>query len=342
MITTVECPLFRRFPALEETLPKIDLCGGPSPVRRLDSLSRHLGVSDLWIKNDGLLGTVYGGNKVRKLEFVLADAVRRGSSHVVTFGATGSHHCLATAIYAPRLGMHVSMSLLEQPMTDEVERNLEALSLYGARVVRASSLPMTVLKSVLTAASAVRPGLPPSLPYVILVGASTPRGCVGYVNAAFELQNQIENGELPKPESIIVPLGSNGTAAGLLLGLRLAGLDTRLVAVQVSHLPGVGRRGVARLAHRTADFLRKHGASIEPGRFGPLALNTITDSETEQYGHPTQSGREAKRLMSEIEGVELDLTYTAKTVAQLIANDDLPRPVLYWHTLNAHPLPKAV
>jgi D-cysteine desulfhydrase len=299
-------------------------------------------LSDVWIKNDGLLGREYGGNKVRMFEFVLADAVRRGASNVVTFGGTGSHHCLATTIYARQLGMDVSVSLLEQPMTDEVEKNLEALSRYGARVVRAGSLPMTVVKSVLTAARSVKLGLPPALPYVILVGGSTPRGCAGYVNAAFELRDQIDRGELPKPGSIVVPLGSNGTAGGLLLGLRLAGLDTELVAVQVSHLPGVGPRGVAKLANRTADFLRKHGAAVKAERFTRSDLKTISDPETKRYGYPTQSGREAKQLMSEIEGLELDLTYTAKTVAQLIANDDLPRPVLYWHTLNAHPLQKAI
>jgi D-cysteine desulfhydrase len=338
VISTTGCPLFSRFPALETTVPRVDLCLGPSPVRTLDSLARHLGTSDLWIKNDGLLGAAYGGNKVRKLEFVLAHARQRNASRIITFGGTGSHHCLATAIYAQPLGFDVTVVLMEQPVTDEVERNLSALRRYGVRIVRAGSLPTTVLKSVVAFGRAVKAGVPPRLPYVIWVGASSARGCLGYVNAALELRDQIESGDLPEPSSIVVPLGSNGTPAGLLVGLRLAGLGAEVVPVQVSDMPGIGSRGVARLADRTLAFLRRAGADVPDTRFRISDLTTIVDPETIRYGHPTQSCREAKRIMSETEGVDLDLTYTAKTVAQLMERDELPRPVLYWHTLNAHPL----
>jgi len=337
VISTVVRPLFSRFPALERTVPKVDLCPRSSPVRRLDSLARHLGTSDLWIKNDGLLGTTYGGNKVRKLEFVLADAQQRNASHIITFGATGSHHCLATTIYARALDFAVTVVLMEQPLTEEVAANLAALDRHGARVVRASNLPATVLKSAIAIGRTVRPGVPPRFPYIIPVGASTARGCLGYVNAALELREQIDGGELPEPGSIVLPMASNGTAAGLLIGLRLAKLDTRIVGVQVSDMPGTGPRGVARLAGRTLKFLRRNGADVPSMRFRAEDLTAIADPEAVRYGHPTARCREAKRIMSETEDVDLDLTYTAKTVAQLMERDDLPKPVLYWHTLNAHP-----
>lgn len=332
-------PLFRRFPELEERLPRLDLCGGPSPVRRLSALEEHLGRPGLWMKNDGLLGTTYGGNKIRKLEFVLADAVRRRASTILTFGGTGSHHCLAAAIYARELGIRVAAVLLEQPDTDEVRTNLRLLESFGARTVRAGSLPLAVAQAARLALRYTELGPPPRVPYLLWVGSSTPLGCAGYVNAAFELADQVREGLLPEPRAVLLPLGSKGTAAGLLLGLRLAGLDTAVVAVQVSDMPTVDARGVARIANATARLLRRSGASIPSVSFRPNDLTVISEAGARRYGHPTREAEEAKDLLRRLEGLTLDSTYTAKTVAALIARPQLPRPLLYWHTLNARPLP---
>jgi D-cysteine desulfhydrase len=125
------------------------------------------------------------------------------------------------------------------------------------------------------------------------------------------------------------------------LGLRLAGLDTSVIAVQVSDMPTVSARGVARLANATARLLRRRGASIPSRSFRPDDLTVISEAEARRYGHPTREGEEAKELLSRLEGLTLDSTYTAKTVASLIGRPDLPRPLLYWHTLNAHTLPTA-
>lgn len=332
-------PLYSRFPGLEQRLPHIDLCHGPSPVRRMEALERRLGWQDIWLKNDGLLGVTYGGNKLRKLEFILPDVSRRRASTILTFGGTGSHHCLATALHARELGLRVAAILLEQPETEEVRENLRRLEAAGALTVRAGNLPLAVLKSVALAARSVELGLPPRLPYVLWVGSSTPLGCVGYVDAALELAEQIREGLLPVPRALLVPLGSMGTAAGLLLGLRLAGLDTALVAVAVSDMPTVSAGGVARLANGTARLLRRRGAQISVGPFRADDLTVISEREARRYGHPTRAGEEAKELLQRLEGLVLDSTYTGKTVAALIGQADLPRPLLYWHTLNAHPLP---
>ncbi len=342
MVTLSQCPLYSRYPELEERLPRLTLGQGFSPVRRLSALEEHLGRSGLWLKNDGLLGTVYGGNKVRKLEFVLADVLRRGASTILTFGATGSHHCLATAIYARELGIRVAAVLLEQPDTDEVRANLRLLESFGARIVRAGSLPSAVARSAWLAIRCTEIGPPPRPPYILWTGASTPLGCLGFVNAALELADQIHERLLPEPRAVLLPLGSNGTAAGLLLGLRLAGLDIAVIAVQVSDLPTVGARGVARLANATARLLRRRGASIPPLSFRPDDLTVISEPKTQRYGYPTPEAEEAKKLLSRLEELTLDSTYTAKAVAALIGHTDLPRPLLYWHTFNAHPLPAPV
>lgn len=339
MATTAEYPLYGRFPELEERLPRLDLCHGPSPVRRLSALEEHLGRTGLWLKNDGMVGTAYGGNKVRKLELILADVLRRGASTVLTFGGTGSNHCLATAVYARELGIRVAVVLLEQPETDDVRANLRLLESTGARTVRAGSLPSAVARAVWLALRCTEIGAPPRLPYVLWPGASTPLGCLGYVNAAFELAEQVREGLLPEPKTVLVPLGSNGTAAGLLLGLRLAGLSASVIAVQVSHMPTVGARSVARLANAAARLLRHHGAPIAPLSFRPRDLTVFSEAKTRRYGHPTPEAEEAKELLRRLENLALDSTFTAKTVAALIARPELPRPLLYWHTFNAHPLP---
>lgn len=242
MVTASRCPLYGLFPGLTERLPRLDLCGGVSPVRRLSALEEHLGRPGLWLKDESRLGSKYGGNKVRKLEFVLADALRKRASTILTFGGTGSHHCLATAIYARELGIRVAAVLLEQPQTDEVRRNLRLLESLGARCLRAANLPWLIGQAAWLALRHTEFGLPPRHPYLLWLGGSTPLGCLGFVNAALELRDQIGEGLLPAPEAVLVPLGSNGTAAGLLLGLRLAGLDTAVVAVQVSDVPTVGAR----------------------------------------------------------------------------------------------------
>ncbi len=149
----------------------------------------------------------------------------------------------------------------------------------------------------------------------------------------------MRQGLLPKPRAVLLPLGSNGTAAGLLLGLRLAARATSVIAVQVSDVPTVGARGVAGLANATARLLRRRGASIPASSFRPDDLTVISEAEARRYGHPTPKGEEAKDLLSRLEGLALDSTYTAKTVAALIERADLPRPLLYWRTLNAPPLP---
>jgi D-cysteine desulfhydrase len=332
-------PLYRRFPQLVERLPRVDLCGGPSPVRRLVALEAHLGRDLLWLKDDGVLGTIYGGNKVRKLEFILADALHRGARIILTFGGTGSHHCLATALYAPRFGLRVTCVLLEQPASDEVRANLALLRASGARVALAGSLAGATARAAWLAVRCTEPGLPPRFPYLLWVGGSIPLGCLGYVNAALELAQQVGEGLLPAPKTIVVPLGSNGTAAGLLLGLRLAGLDSRVIAVQVSDLPAVGAGGVAHLANSTARLLRRHDASVPSLHFRAADVTVISTPEARRYGQPTRQGEEAKQLLEQLEGLALDSTYTAKAVAALIDEPELPRPLLYWHTHNARRLP---
>jgi D-cysteine desulfhydrase len=334
--------LYARYPELRATLPRLALGKGPSPVVPLTRLSEKLGGPQLWVKNDGLYGGIYGGNKARKLELVLADALRRGSRTIITFGATGTNHGLATALYAREQGLRTILVLVDQPVTDRVRRQVWRLretgaALYRAHTVRRAAVitPFVVLRHADWRRA--------RLPYFLPTGGSSPLGAVGFVNAALELADQVAAGELPEPAHIFVALGSGGTAAGLLLGLRLAGLRSRLMPVLVSNLTPLSSQSVAGLANRTAQLLRKRGASLPRDEIAPEEVTILSDWLGDGYGHPTAAASQAEELLRETEGLELEGVYTAKTMSALVSLAETGQlrdgPVLYWHTYNALPLP---
>lgn len=336
--------LCARYPELQATLPRLALGVGPSPVVPLTRLSEKLGGPQLWVKNDGLYGTLYGGNKARKLELILADALRRKSHTIVTFGAIGTNHGLATALYAREQGLHTALVLVDQPVTDHVREQVWRLyeagaALYRARKVRRAAVmaPFVMLRHADWRRA--------RLPYFLPTGGSSPLGAVGFVNAALELADQVAAGELPEPAHIFVALGSGGTAAGLLLGLRLAGLRSKLVPVLVTDLTPPSSETVASLANRTARLLRERGAPLPSGEIAPQEVTVLSDWLGEGYGHPTAAAARAEGLLREEEGLELEGVYTAKTMSALVGLAEAGQlqdgPVLYWHTYNALPLPFA-
>jgi D-cysteine desulfhydrase len=290
----------------------------------------------VWLKDDGAY-SLHGGNKARKLEWLLADARRRGKRTILTGGALGTNHGLACALFARELGMRTVLVLVPQPETEHVARQLERIRASGAEL----HFPRGVVRAYAVAASLMlrRATAPWRLPYFLPPGGSTPLGCVGYVEAGLELGRQVEVGELPEPSHVVVALSTGGTAAGLLVGLRLAGLRSRLVAVVVNDLTRVNARTVARLARHTLHLLRRGGAELAELELGPDDLNLERGWLGGGYGHETPEGRRAVDLLREREGVALEPVYTAKAMAALL---DLNRrasfgdgPVLFWQTYGA-------
>jgi D-cysteine desulfhydrase len=331
-------PLYTRYPKLAASLPRLALSQGPSPVAQLT----QLGSKAVWIKNDGLYGTVYGGNKPRKLEFILPDVRRKGAASIITFGGLGTHHGLATALYGRQQGLRTILLLVDQPVDDTVRRHLCWLHQAGAILYYTATARRTRLLApliLLRHADWRRR----KLPYFLRPGGSTPLATLGYVNAALELAEQVAARELPEPETIVVALGSAGTAAGLALGLRLAGLTSRLLAVQVSDILPLTPETVARLANATAELMRRRGAALPSAEIEPAAITVLSDWLGDGYGHPTPEAERAQALLQEREGLALDLTYTAKAMAALLALLEDGRlgkgPTLYWHTYNALPQP---
>jgi D-cysteine desulfhydrase len=300
----------------------------PTPVVECSAL--HTPHGRLWLKHDGLTHPVYGGNKIRKLLFVLDEAERVGARRILTFGATGSHHVLATALLARARGIETAAILTPQPMTPHVEEMSRAIAAQGVRVYRARSA-LTVPIAFL---GAQRTG-----DYVLAPGASTPLGARGYVEAVLELARQVRAGLLREPDVIVVPLGSGGTAAGLLAGVVHYELESRVLAVTVSKVP-FARAHVLRLARKT---LAAMGSRVEPSE---LEGRLIVDREQlgAGYGHAPDDYEQLAELARRELGLGLDQTYTAKAFAAALSlvRSSVPREhpldVLYWHTLSATPL----
>ena len=288
----------------------------PTPVRRCPVADAR---GELWVKDDGGTAELYGGNKVRKLEFVLAAARARGARRIVTFGAGGSHHVLATTLYARRVGLETAAILWPQPWTMHAEETLRAALAAGLQPLavrsRAAALPGGA--RILARGDQL---VPP--------GGSSRVGARGYLAATRELAAQVRAGQAPEPDAIVVPLGSGGTAAGILAGVVGERLRSRVIAVDVAIGSAAAVPLVLYLAHglggRLTDLARRLG--VERGYLGA------------GYGHPTAAGASATEEARAM-GLMLDPTYTAKTFAAAL---DLvrrsPGVVLYWHTLSARPL----
>jgi D-cysteine desulfhydrase len=300
----------------------------PTPVAHLPALST-VGV-DLWVKRDDLTNPDYGGNKVRKLERVLAQAVARGAKRVVTVGAAGSHHVLATALFGRTVGLEVEAVLVAQPRTDHVVEVLRAGLAAGL-----SAVPVTTWAMVPFAVAArMRPGTA-----FVPVGGSSVTGSMGYVQAARELAMQVREGALPEPDVCVVALGSGGTAAGLAAGFAAEGLRTKVVGVCVASPPWLVRASLRRL--ESACF---RAAASESATRGVGAASDYRVSIDERflgagYGHPTGLAGEAAHVAAG-QGLLVDATYTAKAFASALWHVRARRAerVLYWHTLSSAPM----
>jgi D-cysteine desulfhydrase len=328
--------LERRFPGLAGRLAWCRFTELPTPVGRLERLGRAAGIDRLWIKRDDRSGPLYGGNKPRKLEPVLGAVVRRGRRSVLTFGALGSHHALATTILAREIGLRTRLVLIPQPPSEAVRAHLLLDHAFGAELHFAP----TVARAAATALRLLaRHALAGDLPALVPAGGSSPAGALGYVNAALELAEQVRAGELPEPDAIFVALGSGGTVAGLALGLRLAGLRSRVVGVLVSDIVPPGRRRLTRLAGGALARLRRADPAVPAVAPRPDDVTPLRGFVGPRYGAPTPAAGEACRLMEEREGIRLETTYTAKCLAALLAlGREVPwrgRTLLFWNTFSA-------
>lgn len=321
--------LFRRHPAAAARLPWTPLGTLPTPVEPL--ALGATGGATLWIKRDDRSGASYGGNKVRKLEFLLARARADGATRLVTAGAAGSHHALATTVYGRALGFDVTLVLFPQPLTDHVRRVLLLDRALGAELRWAPRMELVPLE--LMRARRAHRG---ERVCVIAPGGSDPVGTLGYVSGALELAEQVAEGEAPRPDAIHVAAGTLGTAVGLAIGCAMAGLETRIRAIRIASRLVTNDWSMRRLAVRTVRLLQSAGIPAPPPEAALARIRLHHEQFGVGYGHPTAAGRAAAETFAAA-GLGLDPTYTAKTAADLLAAAAGPadRVRLFWNTFSS-------
>jgi D-cysteine desulfhydrase len=319
--------LFRRYPILEERIPYVRLGRWPTPVERVH-VQMQDGVHEILVKREDVSALPYGGNKVRKLEFLLAEAQRRGARRLITAGAAGSHHALATALYGRRLGFDVSLVLFPQPLTPHVREILLRDHALGAELRftrRMEGVPFGVARARIAHFR--------EHPFVIAPGGSDAIGTLGYVSAALELVEQIDAGELPVPAAVHVAAGTLGTSAGLALGFTLAERRIPIIATRITGRIVANETALRSLIRGAAARLRLAGIEITDTRAADELVQLRHGQIGRGYGRETEAGRQAAEVFAK-HGLRLDPTYTAKAAAELrAAAVDPAHPPLFLLTL---------
>lgn len=326
-------PLFNNFPLLAVSLNYHRLANLPTPVLKLEKLGKGLSRDDLFIKRDDLSANLYGGNKVRKLEFIFGDVLASGSTQVITSGAAGSNHALAVALFGAQSGLKVTLMLFEQPYNEEISNNLLADYASGAQLHFDSSYEshLASLKKVIKEKGAEKP-------FVIPPGGSSVSGVCGYVNAAFELKEQISRGELPEPKAIFVALGTMGTAVGLVLGLKAAGLQSKVVAVRVVSSVVSDYQKFSSLFESTNRMLHEKDPSFPLCNLTDDDLFIESDFLGPGYGYITTETQTAINYLQKSEEYKLDGVYTGKAFAaflEMAKKEKQNGPLLFWNTKNS-------
>ena len=310
--------------------PRMKLLDGATPVSQIKVPGGKK--ADTWVKHDNETSYIYGGNKVRKLEYLLGDAGEQDCNAIVTVGGFGSHHVLATSLHGQRFGFEVHALLARQSVNEHVVHNLQCDLASGATLYPMPVWPrlpaLKVLAGVLRHQG--------KHPYIIRHGGSQPIGVLGYVDAGLELADQVKTGTLADPHRVVVALGSGGTAAGLAIGFAAAGLPARVHAVRSTPRSMVSFSVVKRLIRDTVELLR-----AKSNRFPAVADQAIRHLDIDhtafgkQYGVPTVESARAM-VDGKLSGLELDPTYSSKAFAVFsrIAKKK-KEPLLFWHTYSS-------
>lgn len=301
-------------------LGHVRLGTAPTPVRPLD-----LGFgSEVWMKDESVFGDGgWGGNKVRKLEWIIPEARRRGASTLFTVGGIGTHWGLACALYAADHGLRTVLGLVDQPVDDHVRQQLARLSASGATIHRYPSTWRLKLAAPWLLAR--------YRPWYLPAGGSNAFGTLAYVDVALEIAAQAAAGELPPPATVVVPVGSGGTVAGLALGFAIAGLECRVLGAVVNDMLPLDAPAMARLANRTAALLAERGMADVP-TLAEADFDLRGDWLGSTYGDPTPASVAEVARAAEA-GLELEPVYTGKALAAIRDLDaDLAGPVLWLNT----------
>lgn len=292
--------------------PRIFLAHLPTPLERLDRLTKELAGPEIWIKRDDCTGLSTGGNKTRKLEFLMAEALAQGADTVITQGATQSNHARQTAAFAAKLGLACHILLEDRTGSNNANYNGNGNvlldHLHGATTSKRAGGADMAAEMVTLGQTLQGEG---RKIYIIPGGGSNPTGALGYVNCAFELVSQANDRGLVI-DHLVTATGSAGTQAGLITGLKALNCGIPLLGIGVRAPKEKQEESVFNLALRTAEKL---GCPDVVSRADVVAN---TDYVGAGYGIPREDTLEAIRLFAQLEGILLDPVYSGKGAAGLI------------------------
>lgn len=342
--------LFEFYPNLEGKVPWTPILTRiPSNVDKLTELENYLKLNDgeIYIKRDDRDHLVYGGNKLRKFEFIFGEILKKKKKGVITLGGIGTNHGIACAIITKELGLKCELFLSLQPLTWHVQRSLLLFDYFGAKLHFTKIFEFGVLKSLF-----FRLFHPKYYLMAIggspLLGIGTPLGSIGFINAMFELKKQIDEKILPEPDVIFVAAGSTGTAAGLTAGCKLLGMKTKIIFVNVSRDIVVSPKVLMKIANKSIKYLRKRDKSIPDVVVSDEDFTMIKGYLGSEYGIKTIRSQKAVDLIEDLEGkrrsFKLETTYTGKNAAAMLdflaKEENKSKTVLFWNTYNSNDLDK--
>jgi D-cysteine desulfhydrase family pyridoxal phosphate-dependent enzyme len=318
--------------------PKLSFAHLPTPLEPLQRLTAHLGGAEIWIKRDDQTGLAAGGNKTRKLEYLLADAQARGARTVITVGAPQSNHCRQTAAAAARTGLRCVLVLRGDP-PDEVTGNILLDELLGAEIVWSHAES----REVVLQATYDKEKAAGNDPYLIPLGGSNAIGAASYVAAVQELKEQIDalrlrgtvthsaQGAEPGFTRILFASSSGGTHAGLAVGARALLPQTEVLGMSVDESLDELKSNVAPIATATAQLLGL------PFTFAPSDIQANADYIGAGYALMGERERETIRLLARLEGILVDPVYTGKAfggLVDLVQKKAIGRDerIVFWHT----------
>ena len=327
--------LANAYPAFAERLRKVSLADLPTPTSS-GRVKSNKGRLEITIKHDDLTGSFYGGNKLRKLEYLLQRVCEGHAQRVATFGSVASNHALATTLYGKRLGIDCTCLLSHQVKTPATRRVLGQLLQNSAEIVVYGGDYHARIET-------MRRHVQRRNCRVIPLGGSSWVGTVGYVNAGLELASQVSAGELPAPDRIYIATGTMGSAAGLALGLVLAGLDAEVHAIRVSPASIMNEERLQRLLEKTSLMLKR----LDPAFPGDLASQVRIRVRHEFFGEGYAKSNDVTDRAIDIAhdqlGLTLEPTYTGKAMAALLEDANQRHregtSFMFWNTYNSNPLP---
>ncbi|MEC9375622.1 MAG: pyridoxal-phosphate dependent enzyme [Pseudomonadota bacterium] len=333
----IQRPLFNQYSNLRRSLPILELGNFPTPIEKINPSDCGIKSAGLWIKHDEKCASIYGGNKIRKLEFLLGEIKTKGYSSIITFGGIGSNHALATAIFCKEINLPCTVILFPEIPTDLVRKTLSYHLLLGSNVLYANSFSEArTLADQLIASKNEKY-------YEIPLGGSSWLGTCGFVNAGFELAAQIKAGHIPEPDKIYIALGTGGSAIGLAIALEISQIKSNILAIQVTP-PNLQKDfHLNKLFHKTCKKLNALDKNF-PLLQNPFDKIDISLAQLGKgYAIPTEEAKEASVFMDKKLGLTGSLTYTAKVMAALIADSNNKKlkqeQILFWNTFNAQAYP---